>query len=101
MAGGREVAVSDLTEDGACGNCFCVVPLQLQHEVRHTEAMIRCEGCGVILTPPSDVPEPEEAPEPEVDTAAAGDAADEGDPAPAAGEDPEGEISEESGDEEE
>ncbi len=62
MAGGRDVAVADLTEDGACGNCFGVIPLQLQHEIRHTEAMIRCEGCGVILTPPSDEPVAEETP---------------------------------------
>lgn len=47
--GGRAIAVSELTEDGACGHCFGVVPLQVQNEVLHGEALIRCEGCGVIL----------------------------------------------------
>ncbi len=53
LAGGRTVAVADLMEDGACGNCFSVIPLQLQNQILHGEDMIRCEGCGVILTPPS------------------------------------------------
>jgi hypothetical protein len=53
MAGSREVAVSELTQDGACGNCFNMVPLQVQNRIRHSDAMIRCEGCGVILTPES------------------------------------------------
>lgn len=52
-AGGRRLAVAELTEDGACGHCFGVVPLQLQNEVRHGRALIRCEGCGVILAAPS------------------------------------------------
>lgn len=51
LAGGREVAVADLTEDGACGHCFSMIPLQLQNQILHGEDMIRCEGCGVILTP--------------------------------------------------
>lgn len=50
--GGRAIAVSDLTEDGACGHCFGVVPLQVQNEVLHGDALIRCEGCGVILAAP-------------------------------------------------
>ncbi len=53
MAGARDVAVSELTQDGACGNCYNMVPLQVQNRIRHSEAMIRCEGCGVILTPES------------------------------------------------
>ena len=53
MAGARDVAVAELTQDGACGNCFNMVPLQIQNQIRHTDAMIRCEGCGVILTPES------------------------------------------------
>ena len=56
---GRSVAVSDLTEDGACGNCFTMVPLQIQSEIRHETTLIRCEACGVILTPPSEHQEPE------------------------------------------
>ena len=53
MAGARDVAVAELTHDGACGNCFSVIPLQLQNEVRQSVEMIRCEACGVILTPAS------------------------------------------------
>ena len=56
-AGGRAIAVADLTEDGACGHCYGMVPLQVQNEVRHGMSMIRCEGCGVILSAPGDEPE--------------------------------------------
>jgi predicted nucleic acid-binding Zn-ribbon protein len=52
-SGGRRLAVSELTDDGACGHCFGVVPLQLQNEVRHGRGLIRCEACGVILAAPS------------------------------------------------
>ena len=48
--GGRVTAVAALTEAGACSHCFGIVPPQLQNEVRHGESLIRCEGCGVILT---------------------------------------------------
>jgi len=48
--GGRVTAVAALTEDGACSHCFGIIPPQLQNEIRHSEALIRCEGCGVILT---------------------------------------------------
>jgi predicted nucleic acid-binding Zn-ribbon protein len=53
MAGARDVAVSELTQDGACGNCYNMVPLQVQNQIRHADEMFRCEGCGVILTPES------------------------------------------------
>jgi predicted nucleic acid-binding Zn-ribbon protein len=53
MAGARDVALAELTQDGACGNCYNMVPLQIQNQIRHTEEMLRCEGCGVILTPES------------------------------------------------
>ena len=56
-AGGRTIAVADLTEDGACGHCYGMVPLQLQNEIRHGTALIRCEACGVILTAPGAEPE--------------------------------------------
>ncbi|HUF76868.1 MAG TPA: hypothetical protein VMM35_11350 [Longimicrobiales bacterium] len=56
-AGGRAIAVADLTEDGACGHCYGVVPLQLQNEIRHGNALIRCESCGVILSAPGSEPE--------------------------------------------
>ena len=50
--GGRSIAVADLTEDGACGHCFGIVPLQVRNEILHGDALIRCEGCGVILAAP-------------------------------------------------
>lgn len=50
--GGRTIAVSEITEDGACGHCFGVVPLQFQNEILHGTAPIRCESCGVILAAP-------------------------------------------------
>ena len=53
MAGARDVALAELTRDGACGNCYNMVPLQIQNQIRHTDEMIRCEGCGVILMPES------------------------------------------------
>jgi predicted nucleic acid-binding Zn-ribbon protein len=56
-AGGRPIAVADLTEDGACGHCYGMVPLQVQNEVRHGSSLIRCEGCGVILSAPGAEPE--------------------------------------------
>ena len=50
--GGGTIAVSEITEDGACGHCFGVVPLQFQNEILHGTALIRCESCGVILAAP-------------------------------------------------
>ena len=67
-AGGRRVAVAELTDDGACSNCFGVIPLQLQNEIRHGEALIRCEGCGVILAAPE--PESERVADPPTPRAA-------------------------------
>lgn len=52
-SGGKRRAVAELTPDGACGNCFGVIPLQLQNEVSHGRSLIRCEQCGVILASPS------------------------------------------------
>lgn len=54
-ASGRTVVVSPLTEDGVCGNCFGLVPLQQQNEIRRGEGLHRCEACGVILTDEPDV----------------------------------------------
>jgi predicted nucleic acid-binding Zn-ribbon protein len=51
--GGAREAVATLTPDGACGNCFGVLPLQAQNEVRHGSSLIRCEVCGVILALPA------------------------------------------------
>jgi predicted nucleic acid-binding Zn-ribbon protein len=53
-------AVAELTEDGACGNCFGMVPLQIQNEIRHGGSLIRCEACGVILAAPDPEPSPAE-----------------------------------------
>ena len=64
-------AVAALTEDGACGNCYGMVPLQVQNEIRHGARLIRCEACGVILT----APEPE-APEEEAKATKDADASD-------------------------
>lgn len=50
-SGGRTVAVAQLTPDGACGNCFGMVPIQVQNEIRKGEATITCEACGVLLSP--------------------------------------------------
>ena len=55
--GGHRAAVAELTPDGACGNCFGIVPLQSQNEIRHGDTLIRCEACGVILAAPEPVPE--------------------------------------------
>lgn len=53
VRGGRtRIAVATLTQDGACGHCFSVVPLQRQSEIRRGTTLIHCEACGVILAPP-------------------------------------------------
>lgn len=81
-AGGRRAAVAELTVDGACGNCFGIVPLQSQNEVRHGTALIRCEACGVIVAAPDPVSEDTEesaddaAPDADEVVAAADDATD-------------------------
>ena len=49
-ASGRPVVVARLLDDGACGNCYSVVPLQIQQEIRAGTGLIRCEACGVILS---------------------------------------------------
>jgi predicted nucleic acid-binding Zn-ribbon protein len=49
--GGRNVAVATLTPDGACGNCFGIIPLQVQNEIRSSGVLIPCEACGVLLGP--------------------------------------------------
>lgn len=49
--GRSRLAVAPLTSEGACGNCFNVLPIQRQTEVRQDDALIRCEQCGAILYP--------------------------------------------------
>lgn len=53
-SGGRRQALAVLTEDGACGACFSMIPLQLQQEIRTGTSLIRCEACGVILAAQSE-----------------------------------------------
>jgi predicted nucleic acid-binding Zn-ribbon protein len=55
------VIVAALLEDGACGHCVGVIPLQVQNEVRRGSDLIRCDACGVILTA-----QPESAIDPEL-----------------------------------
>ncbi|MEZ4415048.1 MAG: hypothetical protein R3E10_04785 [Gemmatimonadota bacterium] len=52
---GRRVVVAALTEDGACGHCYAVIPLQLQNEIRRGGVLIRCESCGVVLAVAAEV----------------------------------------------
>jgi predicted nucleic acid-binding Zn-ribbon protein len=47
-------ALAPLTPDGACGNCFNIIPLQEQSEIRRAATLKRCEACGVILYPSGD-----------------------------------------------
>lgn len=59
--GGRRPAVAPMTDDGACGSCYSVIPLQLQNDIRARAPLVRCEACGLIVTSPaaaaaSDVP---------------------------------------------
>lgn len=41
--------LAPMTAEGACGNCFNILPLQEQTEVRRGETLHRCEACGIIL----------------------------------------------------
>jgi predicted nucleic acid-binding Zn-ribbon protein len=52
VRGGRtRLVVAPLTAEGACGNCFNILPIQQQSEIRRVDSLIRCEQCGVILYP--------------------------------------------------
>lgn len=50
--GGRRTAVASMTEDGACGVCFSMIPPQLQNEIRTSAPLVLCEACGIIVTAP-------------------------------------------------
>lgn len=67
--GGRRQALAPMTEDGACGACFSVIPLQLQNEIRTTAPLVLCEACGIIVTAPES--EEEESAEEERDAQSA------------------------------
>jgi uncharacterized protein len=43
--------LAPMTEEGACGNCFNILPVQEQTMIGRGETLHRCEGCGVILYP--------------------------------------------------
>lgn len=45
-------ALAPLTGDGVCGNCFTMIPLQRQADIRSGRDLEVCEGCGVILYAP-------------------------------------------------
>jgi predicted nucleic acid-binding Zn-ribbon protein len=48
-AGKSRQVLAPMTSEGACGNCFNILPLQEQQDVRNAVSLRRCEGCGVIL----------------------------------------------------
>jgi uncharacterized protein len=48
-SGSARRALAPLTEEGACGHCYNVLPVQEQQIVRTGARMHRCEACGVIL----------------------------------------------------
>jgi predicted nucleic acid-binding Zn-ribbon protein len=48
-SGKAKVVLARMTDEGACGHCFNVLPLQEQSEVRRGQTLHRCEACGVIL----------------------------------------------------
>jgi len=53
VRGGRATMVlAPLTEEGACGHCFNILPVQEQSQIRNGGSLQRCEACGVILYAP-------------------------------------------------
>ena len=55
IRGGKtKVALAEMTQDGACGHCFNMIPIQEQNEIRRSVALHRCEACGVILYVPEE-----------------------------------------------
>jgi predicted nucleic acid-binding Zn-ribbon protein len=50
VRGGRsKKVVAPLTAEGACGNCFNILPIQEQAHIKDGSGLHRCEACGVIL----------------------------------------------------
>jgi uncharacterized protein len=47
--GATKRALAPLTDEGACGHCYNVLPVQEQQQVRTAHSLNRCEACGVIL----------------------------------------------------
>jgi uncharacterized protein len=53
VRGGKSrLALAPMSDEGACGNCFNILPVQEQSVIRRGETLHRCEGCGVILYAP-------------------------------------------------
>jgi uncharacterized protein len=48
-SGATRRALAPMTDEGACGHCFNVLPVQEQQVVRHGQVIHRCEACGTIL----------------------------------------------------
>jgi len=48
-SGRAATVLAPLTDEGACGHCFNILPLQEQSEIRNGTRLRRCEACGVIL----------------------------------------------------
>lgn len=51
-SGRAKRVLAPMTAEGACGNCFNVLPIQEQSEIKGGQALKRCEACGVILYAP-------------------------------------------------
>lgn len=47
-------ALAPIKPDGVCGNCFTMIPLQRQADIRSGRDLEVCEGCGVILYAPTE-----------------------------------------------
>ncbi len=52
--GRSDNALAPLTGDGVCGHCYTSVPIQKQSDIRAGRALAVCEGCGIILYPPTE-----------------------------------------------
>jgi predicted nucleic acid-binding Zn-ribbon protein len=50
-SGRAKRVLAPMTAEGACGNCYNILPIQEQSEVRSGVTLRRCEACGVILYP--------------------------------------------------
>jgi uncharacterized protein len=48
-SGRSRTVLAPLMPDGACGNCFGIVPVQERSEIKLGRELSRCEACGVIL----------------------------------------------------
>jgi uncharacterized protein len=51
-SGRNRRGIAPLTDEGACGQCYNVLPVQEQEIVRRGQELHRCEQCGIILYAP-------------------------------------------------